>query len=209
MPTLPVLGTFLPVSLLIAIVPGPSWLLVLNATAEAKRRGGLAAIVGNSAGILSHTVAAAAGLSALIYLSPSLLDGVRFLGAAYLIYLGQRALRSSTLVQVDREADQIRTPRRIMQDGLIVNLLNPKMIVLMFSLLPQFISDERGTASTQILVLGVLHTCSSLLILVPLCFSTSSMLSLLSRNRVAQLTFRVITAALLAGFGIHLGLTDL
>ena len=154
------LATFLPISLLIAVVPGPSWLLVINATAERGRRGGMTAIAGNSAGILTHTAAAAAGLSAVLYLMPPVLISIQVLGAAYLVYLGIRALRNAGPPTADRDPARTRTFSRIARDGFVVNLLNPKMLLLMFSLLPQFIDPDRGWTWAQILVLGALHTCS-------------------------------------------------
>ena len=89
----------------------------------------------------------------------------------------------------------------------MVNLLNPKMLLLMLSLLPQFISADRGPYWSQTLTLGMIHTASSLLVLIPLCLTTTWMLSLLSRRKAADWAFRISTATLLAGFGLQLGLS--
>jgi threonine/homoserine/homoserine lactone efflux protein len=203
-----ILASFLAVSILIAVTPGPSWLVIINSTMEQGRTAGFAAILGNSIGILTHTVSAAAGLSALLYLSPALFATVQWLGALYLIYLGVKTLRSRTMFQ-SATRGRIRSTGRIAWDGIMVNVLNPKMLVLMFGILPQFINPERGPIQVQILALGALHTCSSITTLSLLTLSAHGVSRFFDEHQHAQTIFRICTAVLLTGFGVQLGLSGI
>lgn len=203
-----VIFSFLAVSLLIAITPGPSWLLVINATMEQGWKTGLLAIVGNSCGIVIHTLSAAAGLSAMLYLSPTLFSIVQYAGALYLIYLGYRIFKGRVDFNAERPTFE-RPTRRILLDAVLVNVTNPKMLILMFSLLPQFVDPSSGKLEQQILVLGLIHTLSSIASLVPLAFFSDRIFGFLRNSPRANATFRTVTSALLVTAGLRLGLVPL
>ena len=196
---------FLAVSLLIAITPGPSWLLVINATMEQSWRTGLLAILGNSCGIILHTLSATIGLSALLYMSPTLFTIVQYLGALYLLYLGYRIFRGKMEFNANRAGIR-RTTRRILIDAVLVNVTNPKMLVLMFSLLPQFVDSTSEHFKIQILILGLVHTLSSIASLLPLAFFSDRIFGFLRGSPKAHMAFRAVAGSLLIGFGLRLGL---
>ncbi len=105
-------------------------------------------------GTLAHIFAAAAGLSALLAASATAFSVVKYLGAAYLIYIGVRRLLDRTTIGMGAEKPPRRL-RRAFLDGVIVNVLNPKTALFFLAFLPQFVTVSRGHVGAQILCLGV------------------------------------------------------
>jgi threonine/homoserine/homoserine lactone efflux protein len=141
-------------SVLVAI-PGPNHIYIVTRSIAQGRRVGLASALGVETGTLVHISAATVGLSALVASSAMAFNALRFAGAAYLVYLGLRALLRDEDVAVDGGAAAAPSVRRAYLDGVLVNVLNPKVALFFLAFLPQFVDPERGSASTQILVLGL------------------------------------------------------
>jgi threonine/homoserine/homoserine lactone efflux protein len=116
----------------------------------------LVSAAGLSAGAFVHVVAATVGLSALLLASAAAFGVVKLLGAAYLIYLGVRAVMSRQ-PNVDVETPAPRSLRRLFADGVVVSVLNPKVAVFFLAFLPHFADPLRGSVATQMFVLGVLY----------------------------------------------------
>jgi threonine/homoserine/homoserine lactone efflux protein len=144
------LAAFLAASLALLLIPGPAVLLVVGRSLAGGRRAGLGTVAGVAGGDLAQALAAVAGLSALVASSATAFDVVRLAGAAYLIVLGIRHLRSGE----DAGAPEGR-PRRAAVDAFTVAALNPKTAVFFLAFLPQFV-DPSGSAPLQTLVFGVL-----------------------------------------------------
>lgn len=157
MPTLPTLALFLLAAFGLLIAPGPAVLYVVTRSVEQGRRAGLASMAGVEMASLVHTAAAALGLSALLLTSALAFSIVKYLGAAYLIYLGLR-----TLLKPDKSSQvQIQVPKRSSQlftQGFLVNLMNPKTALFFYAFLPQFVDPSRGAAVEQILLFGAIFT---------------------------------------------------
>jgi len=191
-------------SLAVAVSPGPSWAYVLSATLGSGRRGGFVAIAGNAAGILLHTAAVAAGLAAVIAQSPVLFSTMRWLGAAYLVYLAARiAFSPSRRIQTspDRTGDA-----RIFGGGVLMSLLNPKIILLLLALLPQFIDPDHGSAAVQAAGFGALHAGIASATLVVVSFAGAAANERLQPGSGAGRWLRWISAGALGGFGLRLAL---
>jgi threonine/homoserine/homoserine lactone efflux protein len=155
MPTLPTLSLFLLTALGLLLIPGPSVLYVVTRSVEQGRRAGLASVLGIELASLVHTAAAALGLSAVLLTSALAFSVVKYLGAAYLVYLGLRTLltrekNSQVPVQVPKNFSQLFT------QGFLVNLLNPKTALFFYAFLPQFVDPARGGVEEQILLFGAL-----------------------------------------------------
>jgi len=133
-------------------VPGPNAIYIAARSLSQGRAAGVASALGVEAGTLLHVTAAAAGLSALIASSEIAFDAIRYLGVAYLLLLGIRALRGERDGEAPRAS---RGPlRRAFAEGLLVNLLNPKVALFFLAFLPQFTDPTRGSVAVQTLVLG-------------------------------------------------------
>lgn len=154
MPSLPTLVTFGAASLALLVIPGPAVLYIVNRSVADGRRVGLAAVAGIEIGSLVHVVAAALGLSAALAASPRAFEVIAWLGAAYLVVLGIRALITRPVAGGD-PIDAIR-PGRAFAQGVVVNVLNPKVALFFISFLPPFIDPGRGGAGLQSLLLGTL-----------------------------------------------------
>ena len=160
MPALETLAAFVATAIVFCLVPGPNVLYIVTRTLAEGRRAGLASVLGVWASGLVHVGLAAFGLSALLASSAVAYDVVRYAGAAYLVLLGVRALRSSA---ADPAPDAVEPApvgprdgeaRRAFRQGFVVNLLSPKTALFFLALLPQFVDPAVGSAAVQVVVLG-------------------------------------------------------
>src|SRR6267378_4309931 len=140
---------------ILLVIPGPAVTYVVSRSIGHGRAAGLVSVMGIVTGTLCHVVAAALGISALLASSAVAFQFVKYLGAAYLIYLGIKTLRRNDEQLVEAEAGETRLIR-IYGQGLLVNLLNPKTALFFLAFLPQFVDPTRGHATLQIFELGVL-----------------------------------------------------
>jgi threonine/homoserine/homoserine lactone efflux protein len=156
-PSLSAYAVFLATALAILLVPGPAVLYVVTRSIEMGRAGGIASVAGITTATAAYVVLATAGLSSLVIASAAAFDVVKYAGAAYLVVLGVRRLLGRGL---DDEAQEPvpRTRRRAYSQGFFVNLTNPKMIVFVFALLPQFVDPKASRPWLQTLVLGLSFT---------------------------------------------------
>jgi threonine/homoserine/homoserine lactone efflux protein len=153
MPDLATLAVFVTAALALLLVPGPAVLYIVTRSVDQGRRAGIISVLGIGVGTFFHIAAAALGLSALLLSSALAFDVVKYLGAAYLIYLGIRTLRSRE-AHVQQVAAGRQSLRRIFSQGVIVNVLNPKTALFFFAFLPQFVNPAHGSVTAQIVFLG-------------------------------------------------------
>lgn len=143
---------FATAAFILLVVPGPAVLYITARSIEQGRAAGFVSILGIGVGTTVHIVAAALGLSAVLASSSAAFHLLRYLGAAYLVYLGVQRLRSRHTLDLPGVR---REPLRAMfRQGVLVNLLNPKATLFIFAFLPQFVDPARGSAPVQILFLG-------------------------------------------------------
>ena len=154
------LGLFLAAVVVLLLTPGPAVFYIVTRSFHQGRRAGVVSAAGIAVGTLVHVAAAALGVSALLAASAAAFATLKYLGAAYLVYLGIRRLR-----EPDSEAARRETPRdgpsRIFQQGIVVNILNPKTALFVLAFLPQFV-DPRRPVAPQILALGLLFAAMGL-----------------------------------------------
>ncbi len=140
---------------ILLVIPGPAVTYVVSRSIGHGRAAGLVSVMGIVTGTLCHVVAAALGISALLASSAVAFQFVKYVGAAYLIYLGIKTLQRND--EQFAEADTAETKLiRLYGQGLLVNLLNPKTALFFLAFLPQFVDPARGHVTLQILQLGVL-----------------------------------------------------
>ena len=154
MPSLSTYAVFVATALALLAIPGPAVLYVVGRSIDQGRTAGLVSVLGITTGTLVHITLAAIGLSSLVLASQTAFDAVRYVGAAYLIFLGIRRL----LTRGEEEALDGAPPdslRRVYTQGVVVNLLNPKTIVFIFAFIPQFVDVSQGHVGVQIFVLGL------------------------------------------------------
>ncbi|MFN8374166.1 MAG: LysE family translocator [Anaerolineae bacterium] len=137
------------------LIPGPAVLYIVTRSIHQGRRAGIVSVMGVHVGTMFHIGAAVLGLSAILLSSALAFDIIKYLGAAYLIYIGVRTLMTPEQTVAEKKVETS-SLRRIFSQGVIVNVLNPKTALFFFAFLPQFVDTARGSAGLQMLLLGCL-----------------------------------------------------
>jgi RhtB (resistance to homoserine/threonine) family protein len=142
---------FLPVALIVMLAPGPDFAVITRQTIVNGRRHGLVTSLGVTSGLLVHTAAAVLGLSALLATSATLFTVVKLAGAAYLVFLGVRAIwearKPGAEPALDESAAEVESVEPYVvafRQGALTNVLNPKVAIMFLSLLPQFVDPHSG-----------------------------------------------------------------
>ena len=197
--------TFLVASVAIIIAPGPAQALVLTRALGEGRAAGAMTAVGLNVGTLAHAFAAALGLSAILATSAVAFGVVKYAGAAYLIYLGIRALRAQ-----DDEPERVEGFRAgaMFWRAVLTGALNPKVAVFFLAFLPQFVAPERGSAFWQFVILGSILAALDVIYELTLVWAAGALrVRVLGSRRFAKWRQRVTGAALI-GLGVRLALAQ-
>lgn len=149
------ISLFLTASLILLLTPGPAVLYIIARSVDQGRTAGLVSVLGLTIGTFFHVIAAALGLSALLLSSALAFNVVKYLGAAYLIYLGVKRLVTKEEPQL-LEVEPKGSLQRAFTQGIVVNILNPKTALFFFAFLPQFVDSAAGSVTGQILILGLM-----------------------------------------------------
>lgn len=142
-------------SVILLVIPGPAVMYVVSRSIGYGRIAGLVSVMGIVVGTVCHVLAATLGLSALLASSAVAFQVIKYIGAAYLVYLGIRTLRRDDAEFVNAANGETRLSH-IFAQGVLVNLLNPKTALFFLAFLPQFVEPSRGHATLQIFELGML-----------------------------------------------------
>ena len=153
MPSGHAFAVFIPAALVLLAIPGPAVLYIITTSVEGGRRNGLLSVAGVHLGSIVHITAAVLGLSALIVSSAIAFSAVKYVGAAYLVYVGIRKFFEKD-DPADTAARPPRSGRRVFTQGVVVNVLNPKTALFFLAFLPQFVDPDRPVW-TQTIVLGL------------------------------------------------------
>jgi threonine/homoserine/homoserine lactone efflux protein len=146
LPAVPVLAAFGVASLVLAATPGPGVLYIVTRTLAQGRRAGLASVAGVALGNLGNAMGASLGLAALLAVSSLAFNVVKYAGAAYLVWLGIKALRDTTVIVAASAHFDAPQHARILRDGFVVALLNPKTALFFAAFLPQFMTPNGSVA---------------------------------------------------------------
>ena len=179
LPSLPVLGAYVAAVLVITFTPGPDMTLFLGKAVTHGRASGMAAMLGAFAGIVVHTSLVALGLSALLAASATAFLVLKVLGAFYLLWLAVEAVRHGSALSLDPAGPAL-APEPLLHSwlkGLVVNLLNPKIIIFFVTFLPQFVAADDPHAMPKLFFLGIVFVA----IAVPICAAMIASASHLSR----------------------------
>jgi threonine/homoserine/homoserine lactone efflux protein len=147
--------TYLAILLGFVFIPGPAVLLTLARASGSGTRAGLATALGIAAGDLVHTAMAVIGISAIVLASAFMFSLVKYVGAAYLVYLGLRAILEKAPAGAPPPLSTL-APRKAFRQAILVEVLNPKSALFFLAFLPQFVTPENGAVAMQLTMLGVL-----------------------------------------------------
>jgi threonine/homoserine/homoserine lactone efflux protein len=196
--------TFALVCLGMVLTPGPNMMYLVSRSICQGRKAGLISLGGVGLGFVVYMLAAALGITALLFTVPLAYDALRLSGAAYLLYLSWQALKPG-----GRSPFQVRTlppdsPRRLVAMGFLASLLNPKIAVLYLSLLPQFVDPARGSVLAQSLTLGSLQILISLSVNALIAAAAGTVAAFLGTRPAWMVVQRWLMGTMLAGLGLRM-----
>ena len=200
------LWSFLVLSAILIVVPGPDMALVARNALVGGRRAGMATSAGSAAGLCVWTLAASVGLAALLRASEPAFLALRVAGAAYLLYLGARALWTAVRGDGGDDVERLRrreiTSRVALRQGLLSNLANPKIAVFFTSFLPQFVPNPHA-AFLSLLSLGLVFSAMTLAWLCGYSVAVARAGDVLRRSRIRR-ALEGVTGTVLVAFGLRL-----
>ncbi len=199
------LAGFLAVATVVVITPGPDMALVARNTLTGGRSSGFATAAGTCSGLVVHSLAAALGLSALLLASSQAFTAVKLAGAVYLVYLGLRGVFGRRRVGgEDGASPKAVAPWAAYRQGLLTNVLNPKVALFFVALLPQFAEPGRGSGLRLLTLMG-LFVGMGLAWLAAYTSAVHAAGGFLNRASVRRVVERV-TGGILVAFGVRLAL---
>lgn len=208
MPDAATLAVFVAACVALAASPGPDMLLIATRSAAQGRTAGFVTLAGIQLGTYCHALAAALGLAQLFTAVPLAYDAVRYCGAAYLMLLAYQAFRSSNAATSPVENDGNHTSWSIFRQGLITNLLNPKMAVFVLAFFPQFVIPDQGTVVLQIMVLATVLNIVGFVVNGTVIVASRSLGAALSRNNRYRRVPNLIMGSVFAGLALRLALDN-
>jgi threonine/homoserine/homoserine lactone efflux protein len=196
---------FVGASIVLVLVPGPDMIYMLSRCIAQGRKAGLMAAVGFNLGGYAHLTAAVLGLSALLATSAVAFTVVKWIGAAYLIYLGISVLRSkSGPIEVNGRGLTQVSARTILWQAFLSDVLNPKVAMFFLALLPQFVSPHAAHPTLQIILLGVTVNMIAIAGNIVLVLLSSSVTGALRRNTSAAAWLHKAMGVTFVALGLRL-----
>lgn len=194
--------------LLLNITPGPDTLYIIGRSSTQGWRAGAVAALGIGAGTLVHICAAALGLSAILAASATAFTVVKFIGAAYLLYVGIVLIRSASSVQASPSTVVPRsaTIRGIFIQGFLTNVLNPKVALFFLAFLPQFVDPEAHSKPLAFLFLGAIFDVNGTIWNLLVAWSTARLSGSLAPNAAFKRWFNRCVGGVFIFIGIRLAL---
>ncbi len=199
--------TYMVILLGFVFIPGPALLLTLARSTSSGSKVGLATGFGIAVGDLVHTFLAVAGISSLILASALLFNVIKYLGAAYLIYLGVKAIleKSDPKILGTLKAINIRDAFR---QAVILEVLNPKSAMFFLAFLPQFVNPENGMVAMQLVTLGVLFVLMSLISTVVVAISAGRVGHFLRKNPSVMRWQNKVVGGIYCSLGLRIALQE-
>jgi threonine/homoserine/homoserine lactone efflux protein len=201
------LTTFICVVLTLMVIPGPAVILTVTRSLTGGRLIGLATGLGIGVGDMMHTVMAALGLSAILMTSAVAFAAVKYLGVAYLLYLGIRSIlqKNGQEAAIAAPAAAIK-PRTAFTQAILAEMLNPKTALFFLAFLPQFVHAGRGQVTQQLLLLGVIFVLLSILVTTVIVFAAGYLRRIGGRFSLLQRWQGKIVGGIYLGLGAKLAL---
>ncbi|WP_320171596.1 LysE family translocator [Maridesulfovibrio sp.] len=201
-------STFILASFLLNIAPGPDMAFILSHTVSGGRKSGFAAMFGIWTGAFGHVLLAALGLSAIVSASATAFSVVKWIGVAYLFWLGVQALRSKGGALNIRDNESPKSATAIFRQGVLIDLLNPKVATFFLAFLPQFVVEGAGPVWAQLLLHGTLIIVVAAVIEPPLIIAGDRVTGRLRESERMQLWLDRMLGCVFFAFGIKLAMYE-
>ena len=206
MPALESLLAFFAASLLLGIAPGPDIIFVLTQSAVHGARAGLATTLGLVTGLCVHTTAVALGVAAIFQSSPLAFTLLKYVGAAYLLWLAWLSFRAGASIAHTPAKDAAPCPGLwiLYRRGIVMNVTNPKVSLFFLAFLPQFCSPARGPLAVQVLMLGLVFMMATLLVFSGTALLGGKLAPVFNRSRRGQVLTHRAAGLVFAGLAVAL-----
>ena len=193
---------FVLASVILSLVPGPDNIYVMTNSALKGWRVGFYTTLGLCTGLIGHTFLVAIGVSVIFQTSALAFNGLKIVGACYLIYLGWLSLQSKELNISGTGKDN--SNRSYYITGVIMNLTNPKVALFFLVFLPQFVNISKGSVTIQVVLLGLLFILSALCVFSSIAFLGSSLESYLKKSSSINKNINKLAALVYFALAINL-----
>lgn len=204
----PTLITYVAIVLGFVFIPGPATLLTVARATTSGTRVGIATGAGITVGDIVHTLLAIVGVSAIIATSAVLFSIIKYLGAAYLVYLGIKAIIEKSPTSLGGKGQLPITGPQAFRQAVLAELLNPKTALFFLAFLPQFVKPENGAVIIQLSILGVLFAFIGLFSTVVFAVSAGSLGNFLRRNPKVLKWQGKIVGSIYCALGIRIALQE-
>jgi threonine/homoserine/homoserine lactone efflux protein len=202
------LALFVVASLVLIVTPGPDMIYVITRGIGQGRGAGLLSALGVSLGIIVHTTFAALGLSVVLRSSAIAFTLVKYVGAGYLIYLGLKSMRSKQTLLTSVRTHQPAPQGAIFWQGVVSNVLNPKVALFFLAFLPQFVRPNGTSPAVQMVSLGLLFAVLGVIFLCGVGFFAGSIGHWLGQRPGVADKLRWVTGSIMIGLGLRLALPN-
>lgn len=199
--------SFLGAAVLLTLMPGPDNLFVLAQSISQNKKAGIVTSLGLCSGLLVHITAAAVGISAILYQSTLAFSIVKYLGAAYLLFMAYQAFREKASTST-LQNQQSRSYSSLYRKGIVMNILNPKVSLFFLALLPQFIDQHAGYPALQMVLLGGIFILQALIIFSGISVFAGVISTLVTQNGKASRRINLLKGTLLAIIGIQIAFSE-
>lgn len=200
--------TFVLIALVMVVTPGPNMAYLVSRSISQGRKAGLVSLVGIALGFVVYMLCASLGLTAIILAVPYAYDGLRFAGAAYLLFIAWQAIRPGGRSPFEVSELPADSTGRLFSMGLLTSLLNPKVAVFYVSVIPQFISPNAGDVFEQSLILGATQIAVSVSVNALIVIAAGSIAKFLSARPLWSAVQRWVMASVLGGFAVRMAFDD-
>ena len=188
-------------------IPGPATLLTIARATSSGTRAGLATGLGIAAGDIIHTFLAIVGISAIIAASAVLFSIIKYLGAAYLVYLGIKAILAKAPTDMSSGVLPV-SPRRAFHQAILAEVLNPKTALFFLAFLPQFVNPQAGPVAVQLVTLGVIFVLLGLMSTVVFALGAGGLGNFLRRNPTVLRWQGKVVGGIYCALGVRLAMQD-
>ncbi len=190
-------------TLFLALSPGPDNLYVIAQSLANGTKSGIATTIGLVSGCIVHTTLLAFGVSAIISASETLFYGLKVIGAFYLLYLAYKVFKSDAHVDLKEKATK-KSYLQLFKQGVIMNLVNPKILIFFLAFFPGFLWDESQNTVYQFYVLGILFMVISFIVFSSLAILAGSVSSMLNENKMVAISLKWIQIIVFVGIAVFI-----
>ncbi len=208
LPDWPSFSVFIIATLAVGAAPGPGMMFAVARGIGQGHRAGAVSVLGLSAGSFMLCLAAAFGVAAIIGASQLAYDGLRYMGAAYLVYLAGRALNTGIALTGEDHAPRRDPLGRVFRQAMVTNMMNPKSGMFYVAFIPQFTDPERGSVIVQFILLGLIFNVTGNSINLMVVYFVGHFGDWLARNRKVWRLQQWFTASLFCAIAGHLILAE-